>query len=45
MIGRGVSGRALPFFYWPIVWPVVIGVGAADALYLHDEQEVSAGVS
>ncbi|KAH9483897.1 hypothetical protein JR316_0003375 [Psilocybe cubensis] len=34
--GRGVSGRGFPFFFWPLAWGGVAGVGTAA--YLHNSE-------
>jgi hypothetical protein len=40
VVGRGTAGRGFPFFFWPIVWPVAAGAGAAA--YLSGSDEVGA---
>lgn len=37
--GRGVSGRGFPFFFWPIAWGGVAGLGTAA--YLHSDEVCS----
>ena len=37
VVGRGTAGRGFPFFFWPIVWPVAAGAGAAAYLSGGDE--------
>ncbi|EPQ50902.1 hypothetical protein GLOTRDRAFT_133640 [Gloeophyllum trabeum ATCC 11539] len=32
---RGVDGRGLPFYFWPVVWGGAVGYGAE---YLHDNE-------
>lgn len=39
VVGRGTAGRGFPFFFWPIVWP--LGAGAGAATYISSDGEVS----
>ncbi|KAF5330167.1 hypothetical protein D9611_010640 [Ephemerocybe angulata] len=38
-VGRGTSGRGLPFFFWPLSWPLAVGAGTGAGLYLHNNNE------
>ena len=39
--GRGVTGRGFPFYFWPIAWGGLAGLGAAA--YLHSTEVRSGG--